>query len=396
MWMRPYEYADFQGDPFMLAPLENIRVLDLTRLLPGGICTLMLADQGAEVIKIEQPHLGDYARWYIPRVGEYAAVFHAMNRNKSSLVLDLKKAEGVGLLKRLVETADVLVESFRPNVIKRLGISYDDLKAINPRLVVCSLSGYGQTGDFANTAGHDLNFAAVSGVLAAGNEQVLPVLAMDFGGAYFGAFAISTALFQRERTGKGTHIDVALLDSGISMMTLARAESFARQRPPLPNGETLSGGFACYRVYRTADNLPLVLAALEPKFWESFCRLAGRDDLAIVNFLSPDEQPTLIETMTQLIASKSHAEWMRLLDGSETCATGILDVMQAAEHPALQARGALYMADGVAHTRSPFHIGDPIPHRPAPKLGADTERVLSEIGLSEAELAKLRQDGVTN
>lgn len=375
-------------------PLHNIRILDLTRLLPGGICTLLLADQGAEVIKIEQPRVGDYARWYVPRVGEYAAVFHAMNRNKRSVALDLKHPEGLGVLHRLVKDADVVIESFRPQVSRKLGVHYAALKARNPRLIVCSLSGFGQSGEFAEVAGHDLNFAGLTGVLMAGNEQVLPIQAMDFGGAYMAAFAISTALFQRERTGEGACIDAALLDSGISLMTLARAEASAWGRPPRGGGETLTGGYACYRVYRTADDKPMVLAALEPKFWETFCTLAGRDDLAHRSYLDPDEQPLLIAEISRTFAGKTHAEWLKILEGSETCATPLLDVMSAAEHPAMQARDAIYVADGVTHTRTPFKLGTRIEHRPAPALGEDTDAVLGAAGYSAEEVASLRERGV--
>jgi len=373
-------------------PLENIRVLDLTRLLPGGICTLMLADQGAEVIKVEQPGMGDYARWYVPRMGDYAAVFHAMNRNKRSISLDLKQPEGLAILTRLVQDADVLIESFRPKVSQKLGITYDDLRAVNPRIIVCSLSGLGQSGSHANTAAHDLNLAGMTGVLAAGNAQVLPIQAMDFGGAYMAAFAISTALFGRERSGQGTFIDTALMDTGISMMTMARAEAHARQAAPRPMGETLSGGYACYRVYRTADDKPLVVAALEPKFWENFCRLAGRDDLATRSFLDPTEQESLIQAMTTLIASRTHADWLALLaqDGGETCVTPMLDVLQAAQHPQIQARGALYVADGVAHTYTPFVMGERVPHQPAPALGEHTEAVLRAAGYAADQIAVWR------
>lgn len=374
--------------------LNYIKVLDLTRLLPGGICSLMLADQGAEVIKVEQPVMGDYARWYVPRVGDYAAVFHAMNRNKQSLALDLKTDVGRDILLTLVREADVLLESFRPQVIEKLDITYDTLRAINPRLVMCSLSGYGQTGELANSAAHDLNLAGISGVLAAGTSQVLPIQAMDFGGAYLAAFAIVTALFQRERTGEGAYIDAALLDAGISMMTLARAHAFAEQSAPKPAGEVLTGGYACYRVYRTQDDQPLVLAALEPKFWQTFCQLAGRDDLAQRNYLIPNEQPELIETVAGIIATKPLSAWLAILDISETCASPILDVIQAADQPQIQAREAWYLADGIAHTYTPFKMGQRVPHQPAPDLGQHTDVVLESAGFTAAQIATWRESGV--
>lgn len=380
----------------MSHPLTQIRVLDLTRLLPGAICTLMLADQGAEVIKIEQPISGDYARWYVPRVGDYAAVFHAMNRNKRSVVIDLKAPEGLDILLNLVKGADVVIDSFRPQVMAKIGLGFEQLQQVNPRLVVCSLSGFGQHGPLANAASHDLNLAGLTGVLATGQQQVLPIQAMDFGGAYMAAFGIMTALFARERTGKGAFVDAALMDAGLSLMTLVRAEAFARQTPPQPAGEVLSGGYACYHVYQTLDGRALTLAALEPKFWMTFCQLADRHDLANANYLDPDEQTHLIQEMTALCASKTHAEWMTLLANGETCASEVLDVMQTANHPQIQARQALYMADGVAHTYTPFYLSSRIPHQTAPALGADTANILLQAGYTSAEIQSLAAQGVIN
>jgi crotonobetainyl-CoA:carnitine CoA-transferase CaiB-like acyl-CoA transferase len=366
------------------------------------MCSLMLADQGAEVIKIEQPVSGDYARWYVPRVGDYAAVFHAMNRNKSSVVLDLKQPEGQDLLFQLVKTADVLLESFRPQVSQKLGLDFATLSGINPRLILCSLSGFGQTGPLAHIAGHDLNFAGLSGVLAAGEGGVLPIQAMDFGGAYMAAFAISTALYQREKSGQGCPIDVALLDSGLSLMTLARAETFARSAPPRPAGEALTGGYACYRVYTCADGGALTLAALEPKFWETFCALAERPDLARLNFLDPDPavQAQLRQELEALFLGQTRAAWVERLSAAETCANEVLTVAEAETQPQIQARQALYHADGVAHTFTPFHLGLPweqrISHQAAPALGQDTWRILSQMGLGQAELDRLQAMQVIN
>jgi crotonobetainyl-CoA:carnitine CoA-transferase CaiB-like acyl-CoA transferase len=319
-----------------------------------------------------------------------------MNRNKRSVVLDLKQPAGLAILLNLVKGADVLIDSFRPQVMAKMGLDFAHLQHINPRLVACSLSGFGQQGPMANTAAHDLNLAGLTGVLATGQSQVLPIQAMDFGGAYLAAFGIMTALFARERTGQGAFIDAALLDAGLSLMTLARADSFARQQPPHPSGEVLTGGYACYRVYTTSDGQAITLAALEPKFWMTFCQLAGRDDLAKANYLDPDEQPYLIEQVTALCATKSQAEWMQLLATSETCVNEVLDVLQAAQYPQIQARQALYVADGIAHTYTPFHLGGRIPHQPAPALGADTYHILQQAGYPTNELQSLAEQGIIN
>jgi crotonobetainyl-CoA:carnitine CoA-transferase CaiB-like acyl-CoA transferase len=372
-------------------PLQNVRVLDLTRLLPGAICTLMLADMGAQVIKVEQPGSGDMMRWYFPREGDYAAIFHATNRNKRSITLDLKK--GMAVFKKLVAGADVVIESYRPAAAARLGITYEELRAENPRLVMCSLSGFGQQGDHANEAGHDLNFAGLAGVLAAGDESVLPIQAMDFGGAYLAAFGISTALFQRERSGQGAYVDAALIDPAISMMMLARADSFARDAAPAPQGELLTGGYACYRVYRASDEKAITLAALEPKFWATVCTLIGRDDLARRFHLNPGDQAELIAALTETFAQKTRDEWLDILS-DDTCAAPVLDVMQSFGDARLRGRDAFYEADGVAHTRTPFTIGARVPHKSAPILGADTDAVLQSVGYASDDIEDLRAAGI--
>lgn len=369
-------------------PLQGLRVLDLTRLLPGAVCTLMLADMGAEVIKVEQPTVGDEMRWFVPRVGDYAAIFHATNRNKRSIALDLKR--GMVVFSKLVADADVVVESFRPAAAARLGITYDHLRAENPRLVMCSLSGYGR---HVNAAGHDLNFLGLAGALSAGGEDVLPVQAVDFGAAYMAAFAICAALFQRERTGEGAQIDTALIDPAISMMTLARTNAFALDAPPIPKGELLTGGYACYRVYRTSDDEAIALAALERKFWTTFCTLAGRPDLAARDHLKPEDQPDIIDELTRLFAQKTRAAWLEIL-GDDTCATPLLNVIESAADERVRGRAAFYVADGVAHTRTPFTIGARVEHKAAPILGADTDDVLRAAGYAPEALAGLRADGI--
>lgn len=373
---------------------DGIRVLDLTRLIPGPVCSLLLADQGADVIKIEQPVAGDYARWYVPRVGDYAAIFHAMNRNKRSVALDLKQPQGSEIFQRLVAEADVVMESFRPGALQRLGLDYESLRAVNPRIILCSLSGFGQTGSL--TPAHDLNLAGLSGILATGNFQPLPIQAMDFGSAYLAAFAIAAALFQRERTQQGAHLDVAMLDAGLSLMALARAESSANNRPPQPAHELLTGGFACYRSYATSDGKHIVLAALEEKFWRNFCQIVNRDDLTSVSYLDPDEQAHLMTELETLFATKSYAEWVALLDDTETCASPVLDVLETSGHPIVQARGSLYNADDVAHTHSGLRIGDDAPpaHMTAPHLGEHTREILQAAGYTSPEMEAWMNTGV--
>jgi alpha-methylacyl-CoA racemase len=351
-------------------PLDGVRVLDLTRLLPGPLCTLMLADLGAHVIKVEQPG-GEYMRTLAP------AAFAALNRNKDGVVIDLKTTEGVETLLRLARDADVFVESFRPGVLDRLGIGVERLRSANPRLIVASLTGYGERGPRVRQAGHDLNYAALAGLLS-GLDAPLSVQVADLGGAYIAACAIMAALFRRERTGQGALIESALFDAALMAGVVLRAESAARGSPPDLPREMLGGGLACYGLYRTADGGQMALAALEPKFFAAFCQAAGRPDL-IPAHLDMGRQEWLRAELTALFATKTRAGWQALLENTsaDTCCTPVLDIFEAQADPAVQARGLWADGpDGVAYTRSPVRLSGtkPPPITPAPEPGGAKRR----------------------
>ena len=261
--------------------LRGIRVLDLSRLLPGPFLTMVLADMGADVVKVEDPRVGDYLRGLPPAKGGMSGRFLAVNRGKRSLALDLKAPAGRDAFLRMTARADVVVESFRPGVMDKLGVGYTALAATNPKLVMCSISGYGQTGPYTHRAGHDLNYIALAGVLAMGGPaggapQMPGVQIADLaGGALWSATAILGALVGRERTGKGAHLDISMTEGALALLA-AELGNLDCGEHPTRGVEALNGGLACYGVYRAKDGRYLAVGALEPKFWIAFNQCIGR------------------------------------------------------------------------------------------------------------------------
>jgi crotonobetainyl-CoA:carnitine CoA-transferase CaiB-like acyl-CoA transferase len=376
----------------MTPPLHGVRVLDLTRLLPGAICTLMLADLGADVIKIENPESGDYARWTPPLIDGYGAYFHATNRNKRSVTLDLKREDGRAALHKLAASADVLIESFRPGVMARLGCDYPTLSAVNPRLIYCALSGWGQTGDYAARSGHDLNYAALSGLIGEMNvPQPLGGQVADVGGAYTAAAGIMAALFRRERTGDGTLLDIALHESALAFASYAWVEAVTHADSALPRG-VLSGRFACYNVYKTRDRQPVALAALEPRFWANFCAAVERLDL-VTDYMLPDRQRYLVDEVTEIFALRTADEWDAALEDADCCYSRVYTLHDVSGDPHVRSRGSLDVgANGVPYLRTPIRMHGVEPMRgTAPGFGEHTHEVLRAAGLTDDEIARLTE-----
>ncbi|HWV86668.1 MAG TPA: CoA transferase, partial [Capillimicrobium sp.] len=278
-------------------PLEGVRVLDLSRLLPGPFCSLLLADFGADVVKVEDTGAGDYARWAPPRFdgvedSAAGAFFLALNRNKRSIRVDLKTEAGRDVLLRLARDADVLLESFRPGVLDRLGVGYERLREANPGLVYCAITGYGQDGPYRDRSGHDMNYLGLVGLLGltgeAGGPPVPPAgqIADIGGGALMAAFAILAALRERDRSGEGQLVDVSMADGALSWLGMLAARVFAGDAPPRRGRLELAGGIICYRPYAASDGW-VTLGALEPKFWAAWCRGVGREDLIERQFDPP-------------------------------------------------------------------------------------------------------------
>ena len=330
----------------MEKPLIGIRILDLTRLLPGAICTMMLADLGAEIIKVEDPNLGDYARWMPPLHNGVGAFFQASNRNKKSIIIDLKQQRGQEVFHQLVQSTDVLIEGFRPGVTNRLKCDYQTLTEINPHLIYCSLSGWGQDGKYVEKSGHDLNYVSLIGLQGAqATPQPLGGQVADVAGSYVGIMGILSALFQRERTGKGNYIDVALSESAMPFAMYAWVESFFKETK-FGSGD-LTGGLACYNVYMTKDGQYVSLAALEPKFWSNFCEAVQHPEWISLH-LEQSQQENLIQMVSDLFGSQTADEWETKLDNVDCCFARIIPPQAIENDRHIQARNMVgKTTDGV-------------------------------------------------
>jgi alpha-methylacyl-CoA racemase len=388
--------------------LPGTRVLDLTRLAPGPFASLVLADLGAEVIKVEEPGHGDWLRYPMaadprPKAGEMGAggredgqraaqVFELLNRNKKSVTLNLKTAEGKAILQQLVHGTDVLLEGFRAGTMERMGLGYEALQAINPALVYASLSGYGQSGPYRRRACHDLNCLALAGLLDLnGPEGGPPAMSalpwVDMAAGLWTALAIVAALLARKHTGAGQHIDIAMLDSVAALMHIPVADWLAADAPPQRGRTFLSGELACYNVYETGDGKYMTLGALEPNFWEGFCIAVGRDDW-VARHHSPD-QASLRAEVAGLFGTQPQAYWVGLFENRDCCCEPVLTVNEAFAHPQAVQRNLLRqgrLATPLASSAVEF--------TPAPQLGEHTAQILAELGYTPEDAQRLRRNGV--
>jgi len=391
-------------------PLEGVRVLDLSRLLPGPFCSLLLADFGADVVKVEDTGAGDYARWAPPRFdgvedSAAGAFFLALNRNKRSIRVDLKTEAGRDVLLRLARDADVLLESFRPGVLDRLGVGYERLREENPGLVYCAITGYGQDGPYRDRAGHDMNYLGLVGLLALTGEaggppvQAAGQIADIGGGALMAAFAILAALRERDRSGEGQLVDVSMADGSLSWLGMLAARVFAGEAPPRRGGLELAGGIVCYRPYAASDGW-VTLGALEPKFWAAWCRGVGREDLIERQFDPPGSDTH--REVEAIFAARTRAEWQAFATEHDCCLEPVLELEEALDSELTRAREMVVELDQPGATRPVRALGVPVklsrtpgdPHRrPGPGLGEHTAAVLAEAGYGEAEIAALLESG---
>jgi crotonobetainyl-CoA:carnitine CoA-transferase CaiB-like acyl-CoA transferase len=375
-------------------PLEGIRVLDLSRLLPGPYCTMLLGDLGAEVIKIETPLAGDYART-IPDTYGGSTMFETINRNKKSVAINYRHPRGQELLLQLAKTSDVMIETFRPGAAKRWGIGYEAMTQVNPRIVYCSLSGYGQDGPYANRAGHDLNYIAIGGLLAlngaSGGPPIPPgVQIADLGGGMLAAIAILAMLVGRQSAGQGAYLDVAMIDAVTSWAAPLAGSFYAATGQNPPRGQMpLSGGLPSYNVYETADGKFISLGILELHFWTAFCSAIHRDDLQARQF-----DITAIDELTQLFRQHTRDEWLEMLREVDACIEPVNEIGETLNHPQLRHRGLVAQTQVGARFSSPFGFAARTDQAPAPSLGQHTSEVLKQLGQSEQELGELDAAGV--
>jgi alpha-methylacyl-CoA racemase len=379
-------------------PLEGVRVLDFSRLLPGPYCSRVLADFGAEVIKIERPGAGDWARLVPPldpETGE-SLLFKALNRGKMSLALNLQSDEGRAILLRLVENADVVVESFRPGVMERLGLGYERLSAITPRLIYCALTGYGGSGPYRQRAGHDLNYIGLAGLLdLSGPRDGPPAIpgapVADVSGALWAAIGVLLALLAREHTGLGQRVEASLLGGALACLPVALAEG--QGNAPIARGSGyLTGGVVCYNVYRTQDDALVTLAALEPRFWGSFCHAVGREHLQGQQLAPAVRGQPAYDELCDLFRSRTRQAWTAALAGIETCCEPVYSLDEALAAAPVQALGMLrdgQVLPAVRLSETPIS-----PIRPAPALGEHTGQLLGPLGYDEIAVEELRGRGV--
>ncbi len=390
--------------------LDGLRVLDLTRLLPGGFCSMLLADFGADVIKIEDTGLGDYVRWAPPHYegadpSAGSALFLSLNRGKRSIRIDLKSAAGKEVLLRLVRDADVVLESFRPGVMDRLGVGYERVREENHGLVYCAITGYGQDGPNRDRSGHDMNYLGLNGILGLTGEAGGPPVSAaaqiaDLGGGALMAVAgILIALQERARSGEGQLVDCSMFDGSLSFLAMLAAEMLADGSIPRRGELRLAGGIVCYRPYRCADGY-VTLGALEPKFWAEFCRGVGREDLLDRAFDPPGSDAH--RAVCEVFAERTRAQWEEFASEHDCCLEPVLGLDEALEGELVAAREMVVELDQPGAERPvrllgvPFKLSrtpaDPV-RAPGPGLGEHTRDVLAEAGYSPAEIDALHESG---
>jgi alpha-methylacyl-CoA racemase len=435
----------------MSLPLSGIKVLDLSRLLPGGFCSLLLADFGAEVLKVEDTGAGDYIRWAPPYYegaedSAKSALFLSLNRNKRSIRIDLKNEAGREVLLRLVREYDVVLESFRPGVLDRLGVGYERMREENPGLVYCAISGYGQTGPKRNASGHDMNYLGLIGLLGLTGEgdggpiQAAGQIADLGGGALMAAFGILAALRERDGgpdrpsstrpsspaqagdeevwsgpnppspaeagdekvgsgSGQGQMVDVSMADGALSWLAMVAGQYFVDGVVPRRGEQMLAGSVLCYRPYECADGW-VTLGALEPKFWQAWCRGVGREELIEKQLEKPGSEAH--GQVCDVFKSRTRAEWTQFATEHDCCLEPVLDVDEALASELVREREMVVTLDQPGVTDGVRQLGVPVKldrtpgehnRLPGPGLGEHTEEILRAAGYTEAQVAELLEQG---
>lgn len=390
-----------------MQPLKGVKILDLTRLLPGPWCTMLLSDFGAEVIKIEELKVGDPARLYPPFIRNDGALFLNLNRNKKSITLDLKKPEGREIFLQLAKTADVIVEGFRPGVMKRLGVDYETVKKINPGIIYCSISGFGQSGPYENLVGHDINYVGFAGILSitldANGKPVIPGIQIaDLGGGgSMGAIGILMALMARERTGAGQYVDVSMMDGVAYWMSMHASLFFAEGRDPKTEELVLQGVLPCYNIYETRDGKYLTLGALENYFWDNFCRAIDRKDLMKYQMVTGKKKDEICAVLQGIFKTKTRDEWFAFLRDKDVPCGPVNTISEAFRDPQILHRG---MLAEVSHPKlgKIKQVGVPIKlsetpgdiRTPPPMLGQHNEEVLGGLGYTKERIEELKKKRV--
>jgi alpha-methylacyl-CoA racemase len=388
--------------------LSDVKVLDLSRLLPGGFCSLLLADLGADVLKVEDTGMGDYVRWAQPGYeggddSAKSALFLALNRGKRSIRLNLKEEGGREVLLKLAREYDVLLESFRPGVLDRLGVGYERMREENPGLVYCAISGYGQDGPYRDRSGHDMNYLGLVGLLGLTGEpggppvQSAGQIADIGGGAQMAAFAILAALRERDRSGNGQFVDVSMADGALSWLALVAGRYLCDGEVPRRGELELAGGLVCYRPYACKDGW-VTLGALEPKFWANWCQGVGREDLIEKQFERPGSEAHA--EVERVFLERTRDEWSEFASQHDCCLEPVLDLDEALDSDLVRGRAMVVELEqpGAGTVRQ---LGHPVkfsrtpgaPQGPGPGLGEHTDEVLASLGYSDDDIAALKESG---
>ena len=391
----------------MNAALAGLKVLDLTRLLPGAFCTQLLADYGADVLKVEQPGTGDYNRQFAPIAKQESGSFLLLNRNKRSMTLNLKAEEGRVIFHSLVRDADVVVEGFRPGVMDRLGLGYETLAAVNPRLVYCAISGFGQDGPYAHTSGHDLNYMGIAGALplfgTPDSGPIVPGLSIADvgGGSLMAAFGILAALAARDRTGKGQLVDISMTDGLVAWLCYHAADYLFAGVEPRGGVQPFIGGAPCYNVYRCADDRHITLGIIEEHFWHRFCELVGCPEFRSDQWPVGEAARQQFARLRGIFAGWTREHWLQTLAAADIPAGPVNTMEEAFRDPQLVHRGMLQHIRHPVEGRIP-QLGFPIKfsdtpgtmRTPPPTLGQHTGDVLGSLGYGEADVEALARNGV--
>ncbi len=390
----------------MTLPLDGLTVVDMTRHLPGPYATMLLSDMGATVWKVEHPEGGDVARQYPPYIEGEGAFFVTLNRDKQSVTLDLKADGASDVLHAMLGEADVFVESFRPGVLARLGASIDEIRSEHSQLVTCSMTGFGQTGQESDRAGHDLTYAARAGLLdrfrksrdGAGpaSPPVIPRAQFaDLSGALFAAVRIVATLLGRARhRERGAHLDISLTEAALSLLApYVTAEAAAGGESA---SDLLGGNRPAYTIYRTADDRYLAVGGLEPKFWQSFIDELNAPELATDGLAGGEAGESARRQVAQIIEQAPLETWLERFEGVDACVEPVQTVLETLEDELFRGREAIFELAGADHVRTPATPaeGELRAAGQAPQLGADTEAVLQSVGYSEEELDSLKSSGI--
>ncbi|KZD05489.1 CaiB/BaiF CoA transferase family protein [Oceanibaculum pacificum] len=389
-----------------LSALAGLKILDLTRLLPGAFCSQILADHGAEVVKIEQPGEGDYNRSFEPLNKEESGSFLLLNRNKKSVTLNLKSAEGKEIFLKLVDQADVVIEGFRPGVMQRLGLDYDALSKRNPKLIMCAISGFGQDGPYRLVSGHDLNYMGFAGALQLyGTREKGPgvpgLATADMGGgSLMAVIGILMAVVARQTTGRGQFVDISMMDGAFAWLSYYAADWLFAKKEPYGGENPFLGGAACYNVFRCRDGKFLTLGVIEPHFWARFCDVAGQPDLKDRQWPTEAGRQALYDEVQAIFLTDTRDSWVKRLIDADVPAGPVNSMEEAFADPQIRHRQMVLEVDHPVEGRIP-QLGFPVklsdtPGRidaPSPLLGQHNAEMLARIGYSQADVERLKAEG---